>query len=142
MSTSLSTPPSVAAQIAKLPELPMAEIRALWQKLVGGDTPTHNRQFLERRLAYRLQEAEFRKVDANLLDRNQRRIVSLVETGKVKKRDRDYRPAAGTATGGVIVVPLTGSLLLWRTAATRDSRRPWRLTIKASFHVVCKAAAK
>ena len=96
MSTSLSTPPSVASQIARLPELPMAEIRALWQKLVGGDTPTHNRQFLERRIAYRLQEAEFRKVDANLLDRNQRRIESLVETGKVKKRDRDYRPAAGT----------------------------------------------
>ena len=96
MSTSLSTPPSVAAQIARLPELPMAEIRALWQKLVGGDTPTHNRQFLERRIAYRLQEAEFRKVDANLLDRNQRRIASLVETGTVKKRDRDYRPAAGT----------------------------------------------
>ncbi len=97
MSTSLSTQPSVAAQIARLPELPMAEIRALWQKLVGGDTPTHNRQFLERRIAYRLQELEFRKVDANLLDRNQRRIESLVETGKVKKRDRDYRPAAGTA---------------------------------------------
>ncbi|HEX5487093.1 MAG TPA: DUF2924 domain-containing protein [Limnobacter sp.] len=96
MSTSLSMPPSVAAQIAKLPELPMTEIRALWQKLVGGDTPTHNRQFLERRIAYRLQELEFRKVDANLLDRNQRRIESLVETGKVKKRDRDYRPAAGT----------------------------------------------
>lgn len=96
MSTSLSTPPSVAAQIARLPELPMAEIRALWHKLVGGDTPTHNRQFLERRIACRLQEAEFRKVDANLLDRNQRRIESLVETGKVKKRDRDYRPAAGT----------------------------------------------
>ena len=96
MNTSLSTPPSVAAQIARLPELPMAEIRALWQKLVGGDTPTHNRQFLERRIAYRLQEAEFRKVDANLLDRNQRRIESLVETGKVKKRDRDYRPAVGT----------------------------------------------
>ena len=93
---SFSTSPSVAAQIARLPEMPMSEIRALWQKLVGGDTPTHNRQFLERRIAYRLQELEFRKVDANLLDRNQRRIESLVETGKVKKRDRDYRPAAGT----------------------------------------------
>ena len=37
---SFSTPPSVAAQIARLPDMPMAEIRALWQKLVGGDTPT------------------------------------------------------------------------------------------------------
>ena len=68
------TSPSLAAQIAGLPDLPMADIKVLWQKLVGGDTPTHNRQFLERRIAYRLQEAEFRKVDANLLERNQRRI--------------------------------------------------------------------
>lgn len=50
-----STPPSVAAQIARLPELPMAEIKALWKKLVVEDAPTHNRQFLERRVAYRLQ---------------------------------------------------------------------------------------
>ena len=91
-----TAPPSVASQIARLPELPMLEIKALWQRLFDDDTPTHNRQFLERRIAYRLQEVEFRKVDANLLDRNKRRIASLVETGKVKKRDRDYRPAAGT----------------------------------------------
>ena len=74
----------------------MPEIKALWQRLFGDDTPTHNRQFLERRIAYRLQEVEFRKTDGNLLERNKRRIASLVETGKVKKRDRDYRPAAGT----------------------------------------------
>jgi|SRR5579883_246199 hypothetical protein len=91
-----STPPSVAGQIARLPELPMAEIKVLWKKLVGEDAPTHNRQFLERRIAYRLQEAEFRKANAGLLDRNKRRIADLVETGKVRKRDRDYRPAAGT----------------------------------------------
>jgi hypothetical protein len=35
---------------------------------------------------------EFRKVDANLLEQNQRRIESLLETGKVQKRDRDTRP--------------------------------------------------
>ncbi|WP_054075404.1 DUF2924 domain-containing protein [Comamonas testosteroni] len=99
MSTStstFSTPPSVASQIARLPDLSMQEIKHLWQRLFGRDTPTHNRQFLERRIAYRLQEVEFRKVDTNLLERNKRRIASLVETGKVKKRDRDYRPAAGT----------------------------------------------
>ena len=91
-----TAPPSMASQIARLPELPMPEIKALWQRLFGDDTPTHNRQFLERRIAYRLQEVEFRKTDGNLLERNKRRIASLVETGKVKKRDRDYRPAAGT----------------------------------------------
>ncbi|KGG93012.1 hypothetical protein P245_10620 [Comamonas thiooxydans] len=99
MSTSTSTfttPPSVASQIARLPDLPMQEIKALWRRLCGDETPTHNRQFLERRIAYRLQEIEFRKVDPNLLERNKRRITSLIKTGSVKKRDRDYRPAAGT----------------------------------------------
>jgi hypothetical protein len=39
---------------------------------------------------------EFRKVDANLLERNQRRIASLVETGKARKLDRDIRLMPGT----------------------------------------------
>ena len=74
----------------------MPEIKALWQQLFGSDAPTHNRQFLERRLAYRLQEDAFRTVDPGLLERNQRRIEALVETGKNQRRDRDYRPVAGT----------------------------------------------
>ncbi len=41
----------MAAQVAQLPELPMAELRALWQRLHGGEAPNHNRQFLERRIA-------------------------------------------------------------------------------------------
>lgn len=90
------TPPSVAAQIARLPELPMPEIKSLWQQLFGADTPNYNRAFLERRIAHRLQEVAFRKVDAALLERNQRRIESLLEMGKVNKRDGDTRPAAGT----------------------------------------------
>ena len=91
-----SEPLSVAAQIVGLPDLPMPEIKMLWKRLFDSTTPTHNRQFLERRIAYRLQEIEFRKIDPNLLDRNKRRIASLVETGQVKKRDPDYRPVAGT----------------------------------------------
>lgn len=91
-----ATSPSVASQIAQLPELPMREIKALWLELFDNDTPNHNRQFLERRIAYRLQEVEFRKTNAELLEYNQRRIASLIETGNAKKRDRDFRLAAGT----------------------------------------------
>ncbi|MDX1251185.1 MAG: DUF2924 domain-containing protein [Gammaproteobacteria bacterium] len=127
-----STPPSVAAQIARLPDLPMAEIKALWQQLVGGDTPTHNRQFLERRIAYRLQEAEFRKVDANLLDRNQRRIASLVETGKVKKRDRDYRPAAGT----VLVREYKG--VEYRVITTADGQYEFQSRMYPSLSMIAR----
>jgi hypothetical protein len=89
-------PPSVTAQIARLPQLPMAEIKALWRELYGKDNPTHNRQFLERRIAYKLQEIEFRKVDPQLLDHNARRIKALIETGNAPKRDRELRLVPGT----------------------------------------------
>ena len=42
------TPDTVVAQISNLPKLGMPEIKSLWRRLFGGDTPTHNRQFLER----------------------------------------------------------------------------------------------
>ena len=67
-----------------------------WRKLFNGETPTHNRQFLERQLAYKLQEVEFRKVDPGLLDRNNKKIASLIATGKLRKRDRDFHPTPGT----------------------------------------------
>ena len=75
----------------------MAEIRALWKELFQSDTPIYNRHYLERRIAHKLQEIEFRKVDPNLLDRNKRRIEALIETGKNRKLDRDIRLMAGTA---------------------------------------------
>lgn len=90
------TTASVTAQILRLPDLQMAEIKALWKDLFHGDTPTPNRQFLERRIAYRLQEIEFRKIDRNLMDRNKRRIQELLETGKNRKLDRDISMMAGT----------------------------------------------
>jgi hypothetical protein len=43
-----------------------------------------------------LQEEAFRKVNPELLERNRRRIATLVETGKNQRRDRDCRPVAGT----------------------------------------------
>jgi hypothetical protein len=90
-------PPSVTAQIARLPQLSMDEIKALWRKLYGRENPTHNRRFLERRIAYKLQENAFRTVDqSQLLERNARRIQALIETGKAPKRDRELRLLAGT----------------------------------------------
>lgn len=90
------TPPAIVAQIAGLSTLPMEEIKALWLRLFGTTNPTHNRQYLERRIAYKLQENEFRKIDPALLERNKRRIEKLIDTGKLHKRDRDYRPVPGT----------------------------------------------
>lgn len=63
-----------------------------------GTPPTHNRQFLERRIAYKLQIIECRKTDRNLLERNQRRIDNLLEIGKQKSQTRsaDYALTPGT----------------------------------------------
>ena len=91
-----ATPPAVVSQIMGLPDLSMPELKALWKQLFQSDTPTHNRQFLERRIAYRLQEIEYRKVNPQLLDRNRRRIQALMETGKNRVRDRDLNLMPGT----------------------------------------------
>lgn len=96
MNTTYATPNSVTTQITQLPDLSMADIKSLWKDLFQADTPTHNRQFLERRIAYRLQEIEFRKVDKGLIDRNERRIQQILDSGKNKKLDRDIRMMAGT----------------------------------------------
>jgi hypothetical protein len=94
--TQYSFPPSVVSQIAQLPELPMTEIKALWKRLFGTETPNYNRQFLERRIAYKLQLIEFRKTDRNLLESNERRIKTLIETGKLRSREQDFRPLPGS----------------------------------------------
>ena len=91
-----ATPATVVAQIARLPQQPMAEIKALWQKLFDRDVPTRNRQFLEKRIAYKLQENEFRKVNPELLEQNRRRIEALIEAEQEKKPDKAFRPLAGT----------------------------------------------
>ena len=91
-----ATLPSVVVQITQLPDLDMQEIKALWKRLFVGDTPTHNRPFLERRIAYQLQLIGFRKVDRNLLESNQRRIDTLVRNGRLKQRVKDHPLAVDT----------------------------------------------
>ncbi|SMG64666.1 [similarity to] bacteriophage related protein, partial [methanotrophic bacterial endosymbiont of Bathymodiolus sp.] len=70
----------------------MDEIKSLWRQLYRKDPPTHIRSFLEKRLAYRLQEVEFRRTHQNLADKNDRRIQAIVNTGKKPLRDRYPQP--------------------------------------------------
>jgi hypothetical protein len=94
-------PRSVIAQIAGLSAMPMEKLRALWKELHGTEAPHHIRGFLEKRIACRLQEAEYRKQDPVLLNRNERRIDALVQTGRVAKRDEDFKPLPGTVLSRV-----------------------------------------
>ena len=74
----------------------MQGIKALWKRLFGGETHTHNRPFLERRIAYQLQLIEFSKVDRNLLENNQRRIEALVRNSRLNQRNQDHPLPVGT----------------------------------------------
>jgi hypothetical protein len=48
--------PSVLRQIAELQRLPMPELTERWRVLMGAEPPPYNRQFLLKRLIYRVQE--------------------------------------------------------------------------------------
>ena len=47
-----------AAEIDKLRDLSMGELRSMWKKLFGEDCRSRNKDYLQRRIAYRLQEKE------------------------------------------------------------------------------------
>ena len=69
---------SAVAQITQLSEMSMDEIKSLWRQLYRKEPPTHIRSFLEKRLAYRLQEVEFRRAHQNLAEKNDRRISAII----------------------------------------------------------------
>lgn len=94
------TPAPLIRRIVQLPELPITDLKALWLELFGSPPTTHSRPFLVRRIAYQLQENEFRKVNPELLEQNKKRIEALIEQEKIKnlstKSDSDYRLIPGT----------------------------------------------
>lgn len=92
--TAYVTPPSVSAQIAALSDLSMPELKTFWFEIFGTEVPTHNRQFLERRLAYRLQEIAFCEVDPQMIARNQRRIQAILETGRNLQEEAPLMPGS------------------------------------------------
>jgi Protein of unknown function (DUF2924) len=87
---------SVVAQVTRLPDMTIKEIKALWRELYKKDPPTHVRSFLEKRLAYRLQELEFKKTHPGLIEKNQRRIQAIIDTNNKPLRDRSPKPVPGT----------------------------------------------
>src|SRR5512144_1771470 len=88
---------SVLAQLAALPAKTTAELKQLWRELYDRGPPSFNRDFLVRRLAYRIQELAYGVLSARaeakldrLIDEEEARL-----TGKIAKRRGD-RPITGT----------------------------------------------
>ena len=88
---------SLLAQLAALPGKTTPELKQLWRELYDRDAPSFNRDFLIKRLAYRIQELAYgglsvraaAKLD-RLIDEEEARL-----NGKLPKRRGD-RPIAGT----------------------------------------------
>ncbi len=67
----------VIAQIQALKMMSVAELQARWRELYGEDTRSRNREFLWRRLAWRVQELSH----GGISDRARARIAELAPDG-------------------------------------------------------------
>ena len=87
---------SVLAQVAALPSKSAAELKQMWRDLYDREPPAYNRQFLIKRLAYRVQELAYGGLSA----RAEVKLKSLAEEEehrlKGKAPRRIARPIAGT----------------------------------------------
>ena len=87
---------NVLAQVAALPDKSAAEIKQMWWDLYDREPPAYNRQFLIKRLAYRLQELAYGGLSA----RAEAKLKALAEEEearlKGKSPRRIARPIAGT----------------------------------------------
>lgn len=90
----------ILAQIAELQRLPWAELKERWRALMGAEAPTHNRQFIVKRLAHRLQE----QIYGGLSDWATQRLQEVAAEngidadGRIQRppADRGDRPVTGT----------------------------------------------
>lgn len=86
---------SVAAQVAALPTLPIKELWALWDRFFQRRPEGPNRNYLESRVAYKLQEEAF----GGLSPDTRRRLINIgVRHSKIKARQtaREIHLAPGT----------------------------------------------
>lgn len=88
---------NVLARVAALPNLPMAELTAMWKELFQTEPPKYNKPFLVKRLAYRLQEIAY-NVDSTTIDKriDQYAKESLSENLRKPRGKGIHMPVAGT----------------------------------------------
>ncbi len=86
---------SVAAQIATLSQMPMADLWQLWDRHFDRRPDKTNRNYLHSQLAYKIQEAAFGAIAPNAM----RQLTNIgMRSSKIKgrKKSREIHLAAGT----------------------------------------------
>jgi hypothetical protein len=87
--------PSVAAQVAALPKLPIQSLWVLWDRYFPRRPENPNRNYLESRIAYKLQEEAF----GGLSPDTRRQLINIgIRHSKIpaRRKSRDIHLAPGT----------------------------------------------
>lgn len=84
----IASPPlsGVIGRIARLPDTKFEDIKALWKQLFDVPMPTHNHQYLEKRIAYRIQEIDLAKREPGAVERHRARMNALLDAIKREPR--------------------------------------------------------
>jgi len=107
--------PSIAAQVAALPALPMTELWTLWDRYFQRRPGKVNRTYLESRIAYKLQEDVYGGLSAKTRQR-------LIQIGQQQSniKSRPSRQVLHFAPGTVMVREYAGEA--HRVTVTADGR--------------------
>lgn len=88
---------AVLARLANLKHTPTPQLREQWRTLFDNEPPPFNRQYIESRLAYRIQELAYGGLKPETIRRLQKLGDELEGGTKVKRKVRaDVRPVSGT----------------------------------------------
>ncbi len=87
----------VPARLAALPSADIRDLKAQWRSLFGTEPPPYNRRFLERRIAYRIQELAYGGLKPETIARLEALGEQIDGSNITLRRIRqDQRPIAGT----------------------------------------------
>ena len=101
---------TMTAQLHALQGLSTQQLRAKYCELFGEDTHSHNREFLFKRIAWRLQEQAY----GGLSQRTKTRLGALVDESLIRVRPpKDFRPGVdvGAAPEPAPAVPTAGKII-------------------------------
>ncbi len=103
---------SIPAQIARLQEMSVGELRDEWRKLYGEEPRSRHRVWLWKRLAWRIQELEY----GGLSERAKKRLEDLMPTAELALRvPKDFMEGVALPTSRQVRdrrIPPPGTVLL------------------------------
>ena len=111
----INQPATITAQLAALPSLPMPELWALWDQDYPRRPSHRNRNYVESRLAYRIQELAYGALPAGI-----RR--HLVDAGSKHSKIKTTTRSAGGRGTQLVLMPGTTLIREW-------DDREYRLTV-------------